>query len=137
MRTMCKKQYYFCFYKRAFKKRDFRFVPSYKLNLVSLHSFFLSSASQVLHYVIPLSSSTFCNMHTECSDIPDYHASFHSSSLLTFFRSIGLCVKVEHNFLNNFCLIMWGCFWKLVMKSPIIGITHSNILRINTSKSCL
>ena len=42
---------------------------------------------------------------------------------LTYFRSYGLCVKVEHIFMNNF----WGGFPKIAMKSSIIDLDSYTI----------
>ena len=47
---------------------------------------------------------------------------FRTIAQLTNFRSHGLCVKVEHIFMNNFRLYFWGGFPKMAIKSSIIGL---------------
>ena len=47
---------------------------------------------------------------------------FMTISLLTYFRSHVLCVKVEHIFMNDFSLYFWGDFPKMPIKSSIIGL---------------
>ena len=43
-------------------------------------------------------------------------------ALLAYFRSHDLCIKVEHNFMNDFSLYFWGDFPKMPMKPSVIGL---------------
>ena len=47
---------------------------------------------------------------------------FRAIAQFTYFRSYGLCVKVEPIFMNIFWLYFWGDFPKMAMKSSIIGL---------------
>ena len=47
---------------------------------------------------------------------------FRTIAQFTFFRSHGLCVKVEDIFMNNFRLYFWGGFPKMAIKSSIIAL---------------
>ena len=45
---------------------------------------------------------------------------FRPIAQFTYFGSYGLCVKVEHIFMNIFWLYFWGDFPKMAMESSII-----------------
>ena len=47
---------------------------------------------------------------------------FRIIAQFTYFRSHGLCVKVEHIFMNNFRLYFWGGFPKIAIQSSIIEL---------------
>ena len=60
---------------------------------------------------------------------------FRTIAQLTNFRSHGLCVKVEHIFMNNFRLYFWGGFPKKATKSSIIDLDSYTILHFNANMS--
>ena len=67
------------------------------------------------------------HMKTVCFQDPIYQFQitmqvFRTIAQLTYFRSYGLCVKVEPIFMNIFWLYFWGDFPKVAMKSSIIGL---------------
>ena len=61
---------------------------------------------------------------------------FRTIAQFTFFQSHGLCVKVEHIFMNNFSLYFWGGFPKMATKSSIIALDSYIIPHFKANISC-
>ena len=62
---------------------------------------------------------------------------FRTIVQLTYFWSYGLCIKVEHIFMNNFCLYFWGGFPKIIIKLSIIGLNSYTIPHLKANMSCM